>query len=352
MSWTDATRKKAASLQQKPDVLMLGIETSCDETAAAVVRTGRKVLSNTVYSQIDLHKVYGGVVPEIASRAHTEKVSTVVQTALDEAGVTLEQIDALAVTHGPGLVGALLVGVNFAKGLAFAAEKPLFGVNHISGHIAGVELSHPSLEPPYLCLVVSGGHSHLFHMMPNGDMAQIGCTHDDAAGEAFDKAARILGLDYPGGPRLDALAEEGNPEAFHLPMPKVEGRFEYSFSGLKTAFINLCHQMQQKAQALPKADLAASFRRAVVHQLLDKAAAAMEELGEKRLALAGGVSANSLLRREAVALCGKRGYELYVPELRYCGDNAAMIAQAAFWKLHRRQVSALDLNADPSLRLL
>lgn len=334
-----------------PSALVLGIETSCDETAAAVVASDRRVLSNVVHSQIDLHVVYGGVVPEIASRAHTEKISTVVREALRSSGVSMAGISAIAATHGPGLVGALLVGVNFAKGLAFACGKPLYGINHIQGHIAGVELSNPALTAPYLCLVVSGGHSHLLHVRPKGELKLIGCTHDDAAGEAFDKAARVLGLQYPGGPLLDQLAQHGDENRFALPVPKVEGAYDYSFSGLKTAFINLCHQMKQRGEPLPKADLAASFRKAVVQQLLDKAMPAMDALGETRLALAGGVSANRLLRESAQARCHQAGYALYMPELNYCGDNAAMIAQAAFSQIAWGKPAGLDLNADPTLRL-
>lgn len=352
MNWREEAVQKGMDLRGDAGALVLGIESSCDETAAAVVGAGRRLLSNVVHSQIDLHKVYRGVVPEIASRAHTEKISLVAEAALMEAGTSLDDIGAIAVTNGPGLVGALLVGVNFAKGLAFASRKPLYAVNHIEGHIAGVELSHPELRPPYLCLVVSGGHSHLLRVLPKGELRLIGSTQDDAAGEAFDKSARVLGLEYPGGPLLDKLAETGNPERFHLPVPRVEGRYDFSFSGLKTAFINLCHQRKQKGQGLPQADLAASFRQAVVSQLMDKTMLAMKEMGEPRLALAGGVAANCLLRRHAQSLCQAKGYSLYLPELRFCGDNAAMIAQAAFTQIAHGAPAGLDLNAWPALRLM
>ena len=246
MAYEALSRQRAEELKGKARVRILALETSCDETAAAVVENGRRILSNVVFSQIDLHALYGGVVPEIASRAHMEACSRVVDEALREAGLSLGDVDALAVTKGPGLVGALLAGVNCMKGLAFAAEKPLVGVNHIEGHVSANYLSHPDLAPPFLCLVVSGGHSHLVSVEDYGDYRLLGRTVDDAAGEAFDKAARVLGLPYPGGPRIDALAEEGNPDAFSLPKPKTEGRYDYSFSGLKTAFLNLCHGMEQK----------------------------------------------------------------------------------------------------------
>ena len=331
---------------------ILAIESSCDETAAAVVRGRSELLSNCVYSQIDLHKIYGGVVPEIASRAHVEKIDIIAHAALLQAGVALGDLDAIAVTQGPGLVGALLVGVSFAKGLALALDKPLIGVNHIEGHMYANVLTHPDLRTPYVCLVVSGGHSHLLRVEDGGDYRLLGSTQDDAAGEAFDKAARVLGLAYPGGPNLDALAERGDSDRFMLPTPKVEGRYDYSFSGLKTAFINLCHQMDQRGEELPREDLAASFRQAVVRQLLHKAMLAIRDGDEKRFALAGGVAANQLLRTQAMAECEKLGIELYLPELRFCGDNAAMIAAAAQSKYERGQFADLRLNASPTLRLL
>lgn len=343
---------KAAEIIKKSDAKILAIESSCDETAAAVIQAGDLCLSDIVYSQIDLHQVYGGVVPEIASRAHVEKIGTVIETALKSAGLPFDEIDAVAVTSGPGLVGALLVGVNYAKGLAFALDKPLVSVNHIEGHICANYLTHKDLAPPYLCLVVSGGHSHLIRVEESNHYRLIGCTQDDAAGEAFDKAARVLGLPYPGGPKLDAAAELGQPDSFILPRPRTQGRFDYSFSGLKTAFINLTHGMVQRGEELPVNDLAASFRKAVVDQLIDKAMEAAKEMGETRLVLAGGVSANSLLRRQMKKACDSQGIELYLPELKYCGDNAAMIGAAAFRRLSHLDLADLSLNANPSLRLV
>ncbi|NLD51719.1 MAG: tRNA (adenosine(37)-N6)-threonylcarbamoyltransferase complex transferase subunit TsaD [Clostridiales bacterium] len=345
-------RLQAECLAGRQGVRILAIETSCDETAAAIVEDGCRELANAVYSQIDLHTLYGGVVPEIASRAHVEKIDAVLQQALQQAGLTLQQVDAIAVTQGPGLVGALLVGVSYAKGLAYAMEKPLIAVNHIEGHICANYLTSPGLQPPFACLVVSGGHSHLMMVDKKDGYHLIGCTQDDAAGEAFDKAARVLGLAYPGGPRLDALAEEGDAHRFTLPRPHTEGRYDYSFSGLKTAFINLVHGIKQRGEPLPVADLAASFRRAVVDQLMDKALLALNERGETMLALAGGVSANRLLRRRMQAICNERGIKLYLPELKYCGDNAAMVAAAAHVRLRHGQVAGLSLNADPALRLV
>ena len=306
MNYYEMSRRKAEELRERGTARILALETSCDETAAAVIENGRKILSNVVFSQIDLHELYGGVVPEIASRAHMEACDRVVDQALKEAGMGLQDTDALAVTKGPGLVGALLTGVNCMKGLAFAAEKPLVGVNHIEGHVSANYLSHPELEPPFLCLVVSGGHSHLVEVADYGVYRPLGQTADDAAGEAFDKAARALGLPYPGGPRIDALAEEGNPEAFTLPSPKTEGRYDYSFSGLKTAFMNTVHTLEQRGESLPKADLAASFRRAVCRELIGKARLLIEERGGdgyRGFALAGGVSANRELRRMATEMC-------------------------------------------------
>lgn len=368
MDYEKTARSRAEELKKQETVRILALETSCDETAAAVVENGRRILSNVVFSQIDLHELYGGVVPEIASRAHMEACDRVVDQALREAGMSLGDVDALAVTKGPGLVGALLTGVNCMKGLAFAAGKPLVGVNHIEGHVSANYLSHPDLEPPFLCLVVSGGHSHLVEVSDYGNYRLLGQTVDDAAGEAFDKAARALGLPYPGGPRIDALAEEGNPEAFTLPSPKTDGPYDYSFSGLKTAFMNTVHTLEQRGEPLPKADLAASFRRAVCRELMAKArlllnnsafmAAEKEKTptdakhGYRGFALAGGVSANRELRRMAAEMCGELKIPLFMPELSLCTDNGAMIGSAAYYRLRNGETAGLDLNAMPALRLV
>ena len=375
MSYLEMSRQRAAELAKQETVRILSLETSCDETAAAVIENGRKILSNVVFSQIDLHELYGGVVPEIASRAHMEACDRVVDEALRAAGMALADVDAMAVTKGPGLVGALLTGVNCMKGLAFAAGKPLVGVNHIEGHVSANFLTHPDLEPPFLCLVVSGGHSHLVKVEDYGDYRLLGQTADDAAGEAFDKAARVLGLPYPGGPRIDKLAEEGNPEAFTLPKPKTAGKYDYSFSGLKTAFINLVHGIEQRGEPLPKADLAASFRRAVCRELTEKAELLMREEilrcaqddtgkgaqddtgkggreGTLKFALAGGVSANRELRRMAGEMCARLGVKLYMPEIPLCTDNGAMIGSAAYYRLMRGEVAGLEMNAMPALRLV
>ena len=351
MKYAEESRLQAENLKEKEHVRILAIESSCDETAAAVVEDGRRILSNAVFTQIDLHALYGGVVPEIASRAHVEKVDLMVDQALRDAGMALEDVDAIGVTCGPGLVGALLIGVSCAKALALAARKPLIPVNHIEGHICANFLTDVTLTPPFACLVVSGGHSHLFSVKDYGVYRIIGQTQDDAAGEAFDKAARVLNIPYPGGPLLDKLAEEGNPHALKLPRPKTEGRYDYSFSGLKTAFINAVHNARQKGETLNDADLAASFRQAVVSFLVDKAMLAADDLGLKKMALAGGVSANRLLRREMEKACQKRGIQLYMPALNLCGDNAAMIASAAYYRLMRGDIGDLTLNARPALRL-
>ena len=351
MSYQSESRRALASLREKEHIRILAIESSCDETAAAVVEDGRRILSNAVYTQIDLHALYGGVVPEIASRAHVEKVDRMVDEALRQAGMALGDVDAIACTYGPGLVGALLIGVSCAKGLAFAAHKPLVPVNHIEGHICANFLTSPELEPPFACLVVSGGHSHLFSVDDYGVYRILGQTQDDAAGEAFDKAARVLNIPYPGGPLLDKLAEEGDPKALRLPRPHTEGRYDYSFSGLKTAFINAVHNARQMGEALRDADLAASFRAAVVSGLVDRAMLAADDLHLTKMALAGGVSANRLLRREMTAACRKRGIALYMPALNLCGDNAAMIGSAAYYRLQRGEMADLTLNARPSLRL-
>ncbi|MGI6699451.1 MAG: tRNA (adenosine(37)-N6)-threonylcarbamoyltransferase complex transferase subunit TsaD [Christensenellales bacterium] len=338
------------STKNKP-VLVLGIETSCDETAAAVVENGRVIRSNIVYSQIPLHEVYGGVVPEIAGRAHVEKIDLVVKQALQKADCTLHDLNAVAVTHGPGLVGALLVGVSYAKALALSLSCPLIGVNHIEGHIYANYLSYPELNPPFLCLVASGGHSHIFSVDEAGDYTLIGCTQDDAAGEAFDKAARILELPYPGGPRLDTLAEEGDPDALPLPRPKLQGRYDYSFSGLKTAFINAIHHKEQKKEPYKRADMAASFRKAVVEMLVEKTMLAADDFKAKKVLLAGGVAANSLLRKRLREECSKRGIAFYLPDLALCGDNAAMIAAAGYQGFIKGERAPLSLNAQPALRV-
>lgn len=328
---------------------LLAIESSCDETAAAVVEDGRTVLSDVVASQVEEHKLYGGVVPEIASRRHAEAIVGVTDEALTRAGCSLAEIDAVAVTYAPGLIGALLVGVNFAKGLALAAGKPLIPVHHLRGHIASNYISDSELKPPFLCLVVSGGHSHIVEVRSYTDMNVIGRTRDDAAGEAFDKAARAMGIPYPGGVELDRIAEQGDDHAFVMPRPRVDGSpYDFSFSGLKTAVINLIHNKTQKGEEIPVADICASYRRAVVGCLCDNFLSAAEQTGYETLVIAGGVSANSLLRRELTERCRGK-YRLYMPDRRYCGDNAAMIGSQAYYEYLAGHVAASDLNAVATL---
>ncbi len=328
---------------------ILGIETSCDETAAAVVQDGRKTLSSEIFSQIDIHKLYGGVVPEIASRNHTKKLPLIVKAAIENAKLTMDDIDAVAVTAGPGLVGALLTGVAFAKGLAYANQKPLFMVNHIEGHICSNFLSHPDLTPPMICLIVSGGHSHIVKVTDFGRYTLLGQTRDDAAGEAFDKVARVLGLPYPGGPNLERLAKEGDKHAFTFPVPyRGESHLDFSFSGLKTAVINRLHQMDQKGEHYNRADVAASFQRNVVSVLAENTFEAAARENMDVVALAGGVSANGALRAAFESRAKERGIRLYLPNLAYCTDNAAMIASAAYFSQDRAD---LTLNADPSMKL-
>ena len=329
---------------------ILAIESSCDETAAAVVEDGRVVLSSVVASQVEEHRLYGGVVPEIASRRHAESITGVVNEALSQAWLSLADIDAIAVTFAPGLIGALLVGVNFAKGLSLATGKPLIPVHHLRSHIAANYITHPELKPPFLCLVVSGGHSHIVMVEDYTRMRVIGATRDDAAGEAFDKAARTMGMPYPGGIELDRIAEEGDDSAYTLPRPTVAGSpYDFSFSGLKTAVINLIHNAQQKGESLCKEDLCASFRRAVVACLTENLFKAAEDLGVRTIVAAGGVSANRLLRRELEKGCKERGYSLYVPDLSLCGDNAAMVGSQAFYEFEKGNLAGSDLNAVATL---
>lgn len=334
------------------DTLVLGIESSCDETAAAVVKNGREVLSNVISSQIDIHTLYGGVVPEIASRKHIERINQVIREALTEANVSLQEIDAISVTYGPGLVGALLVGVGEAKALAYAVHKPLVGVHHIEGHIAANYIEHPDLEPPFLCLVVSGGHTHLVQVKEYDSFEIIGCTHDDAAGEAFDKVARAIGLGYPGGPKVDKVAKEGNPHAIEFPRAKIAGaEFDFSFSGVKSAVLNYLNQCEMRGEKYVQADVAASFQMAVVDVLVGRAVAAAQKLGEKRIAVAGGVAANSQLRSKMQEACEKAGIRLYYPSPIFCTDNAAMIGVQGYYEYIAGRRSGLDLNAIPNLKI-
>ena len=334
------------------DTLILAIESSCDETAAAVVRNGREVLSNVISSQIDLHTLYGGVVPEIASRKHIERINQVIEEALSTAGVSLAQTDAVAVTYGPGLVGALLVGVAEAKAIAYAAGKPLVGVHHIEGHIAANFIEHPELEPPFLSLVVSGGHTHLVRVEDYGVFTILGRTRDDAAGEAFDKVARAIGLGYPGGPKIDRVAREGAPEAIAFPRTHIEDApYDFSFSGLKSAVLNYINGCQMKGQEYRQADIAASFQKAVTDVLVGNAMRAVEEYHADRFAIAGGVAANSALRQAMKEACEERGVKLYYPSPVYCTDNAAMIGVAGYYEYRKGVRHGLDLNAIPNLRL-
>ena len=325
---------------------ILGIESSCDETAAAVVEDGRVVLSNIVASQVEEHRLYGGVVPEIASRRHSEAITGVVREALEKAEVTINDIDAIAVTYAPGLIGALLVGVNFAKGLSLSSGLPLVPVHHLRSHIASNYITNESLEPPFLCMVVSGGHTHIINVESYTKYDIIGKTRDDAAGEAFDKAARSMGMPYPGGIMLDKEAEKGNDTAFKLPAPSVDGApLDFSFSGLKTAVINIISNNKQKGIEINKADLSASYRKAVVDYLVKNLMLAAEKTGQKKIVIAGGVSANSLLRKRLEEECKKRKLQFFRPELKYCGDNAAKVASQSYYEFLAGNRASLDLNA-------
>ncbi len=339
-------------MTEQKDIYILAIESSCDETAAAVVKNGREVLSNIISSQIDLHTLYGGVVPEIASRKHIEKINQVIEEALKTAQMSIEEIDAIAVTYGPGLVGALLVGVSAAKALAFATGKPLIGVHHIEGHICANYIEHLELEPPFMSLVVSGGHSHLVVVKDYGEYEIIGRTRDDAAGEAFDKVARAIGLGYPGGPKIDKLSKEGNPEAISFPRAKIdENIYDFSFSGLKSAVLNYLNMAQMKGEEVCNADVAASFQKAVTDVLVDHAIHGAKQYGFEKLAIAGGVASNSGLREAMKRACEKEGIAFYHPSPIYCTDNAAMIGVAGYYEYIKGARSDLDLNAVPNLRL-
>ena len=334
------------------DILILGLESSCDETAAAVIKNGRTVLSNVISSQIDIHKEYGGVVPEIASRKHIEKINVVIEQALSEAQMTLDDLDAIGVTYGPGLVGALLVGVSEAKAIAYAKKLPLIGVHHIEGHISANYIENKDLEPPFACLVVSGGHTHLVIVKDYGKYEIVGRTRDDAAGEAFDKVARAIGLGYPGGPKIDRVSKEGNPDAIAFPRAKVaDSAYDFSFSGLKSAVLNYLNGCKMKNIPIVQADVAASFQKAVVDVLVDHAMHAVEEYGFKKFAIAGGVASNSALRAAMEEACRKRGVAFYHPSPVFCTDNAAMIGSAAYYEYLAGTRSGWDLNAVPNLKL-
>lgn len=334
------------------DILILAIESSCDETAASVVKNGREVLSNVITSQIETHTVYGGVVPEIASREHIKAVNYVIQRGLAEAELCLEDITAIGVTYGPGLVGALLVGVAEAKAIAYAAKKPLVGVHHIEGHVSANFIENPDLVPPFVCLIVSGGHTHLVIVKDYGEFQIIGRTRDDAAGEAFDKVARAVGLGYPGGPKVDKAAGEGNPHAIEFPRGKVEGSpYDFSFSGLKSAVLNYINHSKMTGAEICVPDLAASFQASVVESLVSRSILACEEYGYKKLAIAGGVACNTALRAAVKEACEKKGIQFYYPSPVYCTDNAAMIGTAAYYEYIRGNISGWDLNAVPNLKL-
>jgi N6-L-threonylcarbamoyladenine synthase len=334
------------------DFFILGIESSCDETSASVVKNGREVLSNVISSQVDLHVQYGGVVPEIASRRHVELILPVIDQALKESGVSAEHLDGVAVTYGPGLAGALLVGLSAAKAFAFSINKPLIGVHHIEGHISANYIDHKWLEPPFTCLVVSGGHSHIVSVEDYGEFRIIGRTRDDAAGEAFDKISRALGLGYPGGPKIDNISKSGNMDAFNFPKVKFgDGSLDFSFSGPKTAVLNQINFYEQKGMSIPVADIAASFQKAVVEVLIENTVKAANITCSKVIAIAGGVACNSLLRKRLIEECEKNGIKAIYPSPILCTDNAAMIACVGYFKYIKKDFSSLDLNTQPGLSL-
>jgi N6-L-threonylcarbamoyladenine synthase len=336
----------------KKDITILAIESSCDETACAIVRNGREVISNVINTQIAIHTQYGGVVPEIASRKHIENINPVIKKALSDANMTWDDIDAIAVTYGPGLVGALLVGVAEAKALAWALKKPFVGVHHIEGHISANFIQHKELEPPFAGLVVSGGHTHLIKVLDYGEYEIVGRTRDDAAGEAFDKVARAVGLGYPGGPKIDKLSKEGNPDAVQFPRAHVDDApYDFSFSGIKSAVLNYINQAEMKGETINKADLVASFQKAVVDALVSRAVKLAKESGYNNLAIAGGVAANSCLKETLEKECEANGIKFYSPTPALCTDNAAMIGAAAYYEYIKGTRHGLDLNAVPNLKL-
>lgn len=345
-------KEKISMRKNNGDIAILAIESSCDETAAAVVVNGRDVRSNVISSQIALHTLYGGVVPEIASRKHIEKINQVITQAMAEAEADWQDIDAIGVTYGPGLVGALLVGVAEAKAISYARNIPLVGVHHIEGHISANYIEQPELEPPFLCLVVSGGHTHLVRVADYGTYEVLGRTRDDAAGEAFDKVARAIGLGYPGGPKIEKAAREGNPEAIAFPRPKIaDEEFDFSFSGLKSAVLNYLNSCQMKGVEVVQADVAASFQKAVIDVLVGNAMAAVETYGSDKFAIAGGVASNGALRQAMEEACREKGVAFYHPSPILCTDNAAMIGAAAYYEYRAGVRSGLDLNAVPNLKL-
>lgn len=344
--------KEDENMVEQKDVMILAIESSCDETAASVVKNGREVLSNVISSQIELHKLYGGVVPEIASRKHIEKINQVIEEALSEAKVTLDDIDAIGVTYGPGLVGALLVGVAEAKAIAYAKNLPLVGVHHIEGHISANFIENKELEPPFVCLVVSGGHTHLVCVKDYGKYEIIGRTRDDAAGEAFDKVARAIGLGYPGGPKIDKLSKEGNPDAIVFPKAHInDAPYDFSFSGVKSAVLNYINGCKMKGEDYNREDIAASFQKAVTDVLVENAMRAVKEYSTSKFAIAGGVASNSTLRAAMKKACEERNVEFYYPSPIFCTDNAAMIGVAAYYEYLNGTRHGWDLNAVPNLKL-
>lgn len=338
--------------KNKDDVVILAIESSCDETAAAIVVNGRDVRSNIISSQIALHTLYGGVVPEIASRKHIEKINQVITEAMQEAEASWEDIDAIGVTYGPGLVGALLVGVAEAKAISYARKIPLVGIHHIEGHISANYIENKELEPPFMCLVVSGGHTHLVKVVDYGTYEILGRTRDDAAGEAFDKVARAIGLGYPGGPKIEKVSHEGNPHAMEFPRPKIANdAYDFSFSGLKSAVLNYLNSCQMKNEEIVQADVAASFQKAVIDVLVGNSMRAIDEFGIKKFAIAGGVASNGTLRAAMEEVCKDKGVTFYHPSPIFCTDNAAMIGAAAYYEFKAGVRSGLDLNAVPNLKL-